>query len=102
MRDSVRQKVFNLIKEFLEDKPEGASYSEIISYLKEKLPNVPENTLHGATWHFRQKIIKGEEQDVVIPDKGFYISAKYHDDLFQEIPLKEAKQQEKTLLRDKW
>lgn len=74
---STRQKVFNLIKKFLQEKTQGAKYSEIIEYLREKLPDVPENTLHGSLWDFRQQIVNGKEKDVVLPERGLYILANY-------------------------
>lgn len=78
MKESVRQRVFRLIKEFLSDKPEGASYSEIIKFLKESLPkDVPEGTIHGSVWDFRQLIIKGKEKDVSILGRGLYILSEF-------------------------
>lgn len=77
MKNSTKQKVFELVKEFLKNKPEGAYYSQIIDYLKEHLPSVPENTLHGSLWDFRQKILSGEEKDVIIPSRGLYILYEY-------------------------
>ncbi|MCW1309972.1 MAG: hypothetical protein QXP04_04750, partial [Candidatus Nanoarchaeia archaeon] len=75
---STRQKVFSLVKEFLNIKTDGAYYSDILKYLKEKLPNVSENTLHVSLWEFRQKIINDEKKEVIIPERGFYILSKYY------------------------
>lgn len=83
---SIRQRVFELIKEYLRDKPEGAYYSDIIKFLKEKLPDVPINTLHGSVWDFRQKVIKGFEKEIVIPERGLYLFYIYQK---SESPLKE-------------
>ncbi len=77
MRKSIKQKIFKLIKEYLKDKQEGARYSEIIAFLKQQLPKVPEKTLHGSVWNFRQRIINGEDKEVVIPEKGLYILSTY-------------------------
>ncbi len=62
MAEPIRQKVFKSIKEYLKNKPDGARYSEIIEFLKENFPDVPENTLHGSVWDFRQRIINGKEK----------------------------------------
>ncbi len=83
MEESVKQKVFKAVKEFLRDKPEGARYSEIIKFLKENIPNVPENTFHGAVWDFRQRIIKGKEKEVVIPERGLYILSEFQKSQLQ-------------------
>ncbi|MFN4219818.1 MAG: hypothetical protein ACK4GJ_02715 [bacterium] len=91
-RESVRQKVFSFTKEYLKEKPEGARYSEIIDFLKNKLPNVPTNTLHGSLWDFRQRIINGKEKEVTIPERGIYILSEYQRNNLQpkeEIKIKE-------------
>lgn len=75
---STRQKVYNYIKEYLNENTSGAYYSDIIKYLIEKLPDVPVNTLHGSFWDFRQKIVNGEEKEVIYPEKGFYILSKFY------------------------
>lgn len=92
MKESVRQKVFKKVKEFLEGKPNGVRYSEIITHLQNELPSVPINTLHGSLWDFRQKIIKGKEKEVIIPEKGIYMLSKYKKDggtLEKEVNIKE-------------
>lgn len=76
---STGQKVYSLVKEFLQDRPQGAKYSEIIEYLKQKLPDIPENTLHGSLWRFRQRIVNGREKEVVLPERGLYILTRYQE-----------------------
>ncbi|MEM3265570.1 MAG: hypothetical protein QXH07_06420, partial [Thermoplasmata archaeon] len=83
-----QEKVFSHVKEFLETKKDGARYSNIIKYLKEKLPDIPENTLHGSLVKLKEKIIKGEEKKIIIPEKGLYILSKYYQ--------KETSEQEKS------
>lgn len=77
MIDSTKQKIFELIKEYLKEEPEGARYSQIIAYLKKQLPRMPENTLHHSLYNFKQRIINGSEKEVVIPARGLYILSKY-------------------------
>lgn len=90
MKETKREQIHKAIKKILEDKPEGLRYSEIINTLKEKFPDFPENTLHGSTWDLRQDIIKGEEKDIVCPERGIYILYKYYKELKEE---KEPKKQ---------
>lgn len=85
MEKSVQKQVFELTKEFLADKPQGASYSEIINYLKEKLPDVPKNTLHGSLWYLRKSVIEGKDKDISIPSRGLYILSKYYNKQAVEI-----------------
>lgn len=75
MKQTTRKKVIELVKDFLQEKPEGASYSEIINYLKSKLVDVPENTLNGSMHNLRTKILNGEEKEIDIKERGFYILA---------------------------
>lgn len=77
MKDTIRQQVYNKVKEYLEDKPNGARYSEIIEYLKNQLPDTPINTLHGSVWDIRKKIVNNQEKEISIPEKGVYILSKY-------------------------
>ncbi len=86
MADTTKQRVFKLVKEYLKEKPEGARYSEIIDFLKSQLPGVPENTLHGSVWSFRQRIVNGEEKEVIIPERGIYLLSEYQKG---ELPFKE-------------
>ncbi|MEO0288975.1 MAG: hypothetical protein ABIN00_05015 [candidate division WOR-3 bacterium] len=87
---STKEKVFNYVKEFLENKKEGAYYSDIINHLKIKLSNVPVNTLHGSLHDFRQKIVHDEIKEVIIPERGFYILSKnYHKEEQKSQKIKE-------------
>lgn len=95
--NSTKQKVFKLVKEFLENKTEGATYSEIIKYLENQLPDVPKNTLQGSFWQFRQRVIQGQEKDVYIPDKGLYILTKYYSNskvVVEEKPTQRIKEED--------
>lgn len=46
---SIRQEVFEAIKEILNEYPEGLRYSDIVRKLKEKFKDTSTNTLHGST-----------------------------------------------------
>ena len=90
MADTTKQKVFKLVKEYLKEKPEGARYSEIIDFLKSQLPGVPENTLHGSVWSFRQRIVNGEEKEVIIPERGIYLLSEYQNAITSKQTFKQA------------
>lgn len=44
---SIRQEVFEAIKEILNEYPEGLRYSDIVRKLKEKFKDTSTNTLHA-------------------------------------------------------
>lgn len=77
MKESIKQQVAKKVKEYLENKPKGARYSEIIEYLKTQFPNTSVKTLHGSMWELRQSIINRKEKEISIPEKGIYILSKY-------------------------
>lgn len=96
MKDSMRQRIFKSVKEFLEARPQGARYSEIISFLKNQFSNTPENTLHGSLWEFRQTVLEGKEKDIIIPARGEYIHVKYQANFISRAVSKK----EKTKIRE--
>lgn len=75
--ESIKNKVFRLIDEYLLDKPTGACYSEILQFLKEKLPGVSEKTLRGAICNYRKD--RQEKKKVVVPRIGLYILSIYYN-----------------------
>lgn len=91
MAESIKQQIFKLVKEYIKEKSE-AYYSEIINFLRDRLPKVPERTLHGSVWEFRRKIIKGEEKEIAIPERGLYVFSQYQKGELQpkeEVKIKE-------------
>lgn len=71
-----REKIIKKIKEILEDKPNGIRYSDLHSEVKNALPEVNPNTIHGNLWYLKQKIDNGEIKDISRPEKGLYILRK--------------------------
>ena len=72
-----REKIIKKIKEILENKPSGIRYSELHQEIKNALPEVNVNTIHGNLWHLKQKIDNGEIKDISRPEQGLYILTKY-------------------------
>jgi len=68
-----REKIIKKLYEILENKPNGIWYADLIREIREELLEVKVNTIHGTVWDFKQKIDKGEINDVVRPEKGLYI-----------------------------
>lgn len=77
IKKPTRKQVYELLDKYLLYKPNGAHYSEILQFLKEKLPDVPENTLHGSIWHYKKD--RQNKKKVVILERGLYILSIYYN-----------------------
>jgi len=67
-----REKIEGAIREALASFQEGLRYSELVRYIKEKHPEIKENTIHGALHSLREKIRSGDIKDIVIPERGLF------------------------------
>jgi len=67
-----REKIEGAIREALASFQEGLRYSELVRYIKEKHPEIKENTIHGALHNLREKIRSGDVKDIVIPERGLF------------------------------
>lgn len=72
-----REKIINTVREILENSPNGIRYADLIRKISEVLPDAKVNTIHGTVWDFKQKIDKGEINEVARPEKGLYVLRKY-------------------------
>jgi len=77
-----REKIIKKVYEILDNKPKGIRYADLIREINNELPEVNVNAIHGTVWFFKQKIDKGEIDDVVRPEKGLYILKKYFGKTF--------------------
>lgn len=84
-----REKIIKKIREILENKPNGIRYSELHREIKESLPEINVNTIHGNLWYLKQKIDSGEIKDISRPEQGFYILSKYLKEGPAEIEMRE-------------
>jgi len=53
-----REKIERAIREALASSQEGLRYSKPVRYIKEKHPEIKENTIHGALLYVPQRILK--------------------------------------------
>lgn len=67
-----REKIIKKTLEILENRPNGIRYSELFREIKNQLPKVPENTIHGTIWDLDKKI-----KDIGKPERGIFILKKY-------------------------
>jgi len=51
-----REKIIKKTLEILENRPNGIRYSELFRQIKNQLPEVPENTIHGTIWDLDKKL----------------------------------------------
>jgi hypothetical protein len=59
----------------LKDAPHGVRYSELVRHVKEALPQVPINTIHGNLWKLEVLV----PDDVFKPARGLYLHARYRE-----------------------
>ncbi|MEM0275868.1 MAG: hypothetical protein QXU84_01895, partial [Candidatus Rehaiarchaeum fermentans] len=72
-----KENVRSVLKEILEAHPEGMRYSDLIKAMKEIIPKPTVGTLQGKIGMIREDIKKGIEKEIIQPEKGVYILAKY-------------------------
>ncbi len=72
-----RFKIYSALKEILSANPSGLNYSDIVKKIKEKLPEIPINTIDGTLWEIRQRIVQGKEKEIALPERGLYVLSKY-------------------------
>jgi hypothetical protein len=67
-----REKIIKKTLEILENRPNGIRYSELFREIKNQLPEVPENTIHGTIWDLDKKTSEIEK-----PERGIFILKRY-------------------------
>jgi hypothetical protein len=67
-----REKIEGAVREALASSQEGLRYSELVRYIKEKHPEIKENTIHGALHSLRMRIRRGEVKDITMPERGMF------------------------------
>lgn len=72
MRGPQREKIVKKVLEILQEKPNGIRYSELFRAVKNVLPEVPENTIHGTIWDLDKKIAQ-----ITKPERGVFVLRKY-------------------------
>lgn len=67
-----REKIIKKTLEILENRSNGIRYSELFREIKNQLPEVPENTIHGTIWDLDKKI-----SEIVKPERGIFVLKRY-------------------------
>jgi hypothetical protein len=89
-----REKIIKKVSEVLENKQNGIRYSELFREIKNLLPEVPENTIHGNIWDLDKEV-----PEIIKPERGVFILKKYIKE-GTEIKLKEVERKVKTPSED--
>lgn len=69
--------------EVLQLNPKGVRYSELVRTIKEYLPDIPVNTVHGVVWNLEMRV----SEEVYKPARGLFRLTK-----FREVESTEAEQ----------
>ena len=72
MSETQREKITKQALEILEKFPNGIRYTDLFRTLAEKLPTIPQNTIHGTIWDLDKK-----NENIVKPERGLFILQKY-------------------------
>lgn len=67
-----REKIIKKTLELLKNQPDGLRYSGLFQEIKNSLPEVPENTIHGTIWDLNKKV-----KQIAKPERGVFILTKY-------------------------
>jgi len=67
-----REKIVKQVLEVLETQHSGIRYSELFRKLKDAMPDIRENTIHGTIWDLDKKV-----KDIAKPERGVFILIKY-------------------------
>jgi hypothetical protein len=76
-KQTAYEKIYSKAKELLEDNPAGLRYSELVRRLHESLPEISINTIYGLVSQLKQDILTGKVKEIIWPERGVYVLAKY-------------------------
>jgi len=76
-RQTQREKIINKIREILENKPNGVRYADLVRRISRELPGVNVHAIHGTIFFLKQRIDKGDVEDISRPEQGLYILTRY-------------------------
>lgn len=71
-----KDRIFEEANKIIASQPSGIRYTNLIKMIKAQLPDVPENTIHGSLYSYRQNIPEG----IFMPSKGLYKHVKFNLD----------------------
>jgi len=90
------EEITNEAIKLLETNPSGIRYMQLVNSIKERLPNIPINTIHGTIWNLDQRL----KEMVYKPEKGLFRHIKFKDmetetkELSKEIVIKKGIKEE--------
>jgi hypothetical protein len=83
-----KEKIVKKALEILESRPNGIRYADLVREIKNQLPEVPVNTIHGAIWDLDKK-----NSEIEKPERGIFILRKY----LEESGYEKLEESEKTV-----
>lgn len=69
-----KERILGCAVELLKAAPQGIRYSDLVSQIHSKLPEIPKNTIHGNVWNLEANL----PRDVCKPAKGLFLHATFH------------------------
>lgn len=74
--ETIKAKVYSTIKEALYLTPLGLTYTELLKFLQERLPDVHPKTLNGYLWKFTLEVKKNKTEEFVYDGKFYKLKEK--------------------------
>jgi hypothetical protein len=68
-----KEQIRQALLELLEKAPDGITYSTLIQSIKEHLPEIPTNTIHGSVWELTSQLT----DKIWRPARGLYMHARF-------------------------
>lgn len=68
-----KERIFQEANKIISSQASGIRYTTLVQMLKELLPDIPENTIHGTLYTYRQNLPSG----IFMPTKGLYKHEKF-------------------------
>lgn len=56
MKQTAREKIIAKAIEILKSNPNGVRYSDLVRKIKDELPDIPVNTIHGTVWNLEIRV----------------------------------------------
>jgi hypothetical protein len=72
---TIGERVIQKARELISTEEKGIRYSALVQHLKEELPDVKLNTIHGTIWNLETRI----PQDIYKPARGVYRHIKFKE-----------------------
>jgi len=84
-----RAEIISASIEIIERYPDGIRYSDLVRNIKDKLPNINLNTIHGTIWNLETRV-----PDIIYkPSRGLYRHIKFKEEIAPPVEIDKVKEE---------